>query len=205
MSRVKFKQFKCFVRRCRLETSFKCRCCRKKSSSSSGSQSGSVSSSSSASSSIGQSISASSSGSLSSCCNHLNYLTITGADDPIRRWWTEQGLTFPFTVANPYAADLLEFCGGVIGSIGLSATCVDGRLCLSFNTSGSAGYMLFSDCVTVGDNQCVSNCYPCSPPFSPSGTGSVELDSPVCVAGNFISQHFIIHTSNGDIYGTVTS
>lgn len=174
----------------------KCRCCRKRSSSSSSSSSVSTSYSSS---------SSSSSQSNSGCCDNLNYLTITGADDPIRRWWTEQGLTFPFTVANPYAADLLEFCGGVVGSISLAATCVGGRLCLQFSTSGSAGYMLFSDCVTVGDNQCVSNCYPCSPPFSPSGTGSVEVDSPVCSGGSFVSQHFIIHTSNGDIFGTATA
>ncbi len=188
----------------------KCKCCQKKSSSSESSSGSGIRSSASFSgskSSISGSSSnaSSSSGSFSTCCNNLNFFTITGADDPIGRWFTEQGYTFPFSVVNPYSADLLEFCGGVIGSINMSASCLNGKLCISFGTSGSAGYMLFSDCVTKGDNQCINNCGDCSPPFSPGGTGSISVDNPVCVNGVFVSQNFVIHTSNGNIYGTITA
>jgi len=186
----------------------KCKCCQKKSSSSgsSSSFSGSISSQSKSQiSGSGSGSNASSSGSFSTCCNNLNYFTITGADDPIGRWFTEQGYTFPFTVANPYSALGLEFCGGVIGSIAMSASCFKGGLCIDFGTSGSAGYMLFSDCTTVGDDQCINNCTPCAPPFAPGGTGTVTFDNPVCVNGVFVSQNFIIHTSNGNIYGTLTA
>lgn len=152
--------------------------------------------------------------SIGTCCQTaaLKNITITAADDPIRRWLTDQGYTFPASFTLPLDFSSVELCGGNIGSFNISAYCSGNIVCVNMSTSGSSGgssgpdgYLLAGDCTTKLYNQCIKSCDTCASPFPPEGTGTVSFSNYVCDnSGNFIAVDIVIHTSIGDIHATIS-
>lgn len=140
------------------------------------------------------------------CCNGGDLtpfqMTITAADDPIIRYFTEQGYPIPSTFALPINFSSVELCGGDVGAFQITGHCVGNELCLSMGSSGPGGYLLAADCVTKLYDQCITSCGTCSVP--PGSTGTVTYSNYVCDNGKFISVDFVFHTSIGNLYGTVS-
>ncbi len=134
-------------------------------------------------------------------------LTVTGGTGAITKWFTDQFISLPFSTSNPYQSDLLAFCliADVVGSVRLEAICSANAVCVRFSTSATDGEMTFADCETTCEDQCITDC-PTDLACSVS-TGTIEVvDEPVCDdPSGFISQDFIIHTSCGDLYVTVSN
>lgn len=138
------------------------------------------------------------------CCDPslLKFITITAADDPISRYFTEQGYSLPHTFSLPLDFSSVELCGGDIGSFQITAKCVGNQICLTLGSSGPGGYLLAADCTTKLYDQCITSCDTCSTP--PGSTGTVEYSNYVCDNGSFVSVDFVFHTSIGDLHGTIS-